>query len=57
VQVSYILSPGTTLYAGYGNRQENLAWLGNPSRLYRTENLDLRTGNRFFIKFNYLFQM
>jgi hypothetical protein len=57
VQLSYVLSPGTTLYAGYGNRQENLAWLGNPTRLQRTEDLNLRTGSRFFIKFNYLFQL
>jgi hypothetical protein len=57
LQFSYILSPGTTVYAGYGNRQENLAWTGNPNRLQRTENLNLRTGSRVFIKLNYLFQM
>lgn len=57
LQFSYILSPGTTLYAGYGNRQENLAWTGNPTRLQRSENLDLRTGSRVFIKLNYLFQL
>lgn len=57
IQLSYILSPGTTLYAGYGNRQENLAWTGHPNRLQRTDNLELRTGSRVFIKLNYLFQL
>ncbi len=55
-QVNYTLSPGTSIIAGYGNRQENLAQIGNPSYLVRTEDLQLRTGRRAFIKLNYLYQ-
>nr|WP_314862444.1 DUF5916 domain-containing protein [uncultured Undibacterium sp.] len=56
-QLSYLLSPGTSLIAGYGNRQENLALIGNPTYLQRTEDLNLRTGRRAFIKLNYLYQL
>lgn len=55
-QVNYTLSPGTSLIAGYGNRQENLAQIGNPQMLVRTDDLNLRTGRRAFIKLNYLYQ-
>lgn len=55
-QINYTLSPGTSVIAGYGNRQENLAQIGNPSYLVRTEDLQLRTGRRAFIKLNYLYQ-
>ncbi|WP_395012329.1 DUF5916 domain-containing protein [Undibacterium sp.] len=57
VQVSYLLAPGTSVIAGYGNRQENLALLGNPQHLRRTEELSLRTGRRAFVKLNYLYQL
>lgn len=57
LQVSYLLSPGTSLIAGYGNRQENLALIGNPAHLQRTQDLSLRTGRRAFIKLNYLYQL
>ena len=57
VQVSYLLAPGTSVIAGYGNRQENLALLGNPQHLRRTEDLSLRTGRRAFVKLNYLYQL
>lgn len=55
-QVNYTLSPGTSIIAGYGNRQENLAQIGNPQTLVRTEDLNLRTGRRAFVKLNYLYQ-
>ncbi|WMW79630.1 DUF5916 domain-containing protein [Undibacterium cyanobacteriorum] len=55
-QINYTLSPGTSVIAGYGNRQENLAQIGNPGYLVRTEDLQLRTGRRAFIKLNYLYQ-
>jgi len=57
LQVNYLLSPGTSLIAGYGNRQENLALIGNPEHLQRTQDLSLRTGRRAFIKLNYLYQL
>ncbi|MBY0574726.1 MAG: carbohydrate binding family 9 domain-containing protein [Undibacterium sp.] len=57
IQINYLWSPGTTLYTGYGNRQENLALIGNPSHLQNTENLSLRTGRRIFIKLSYLYQL
>ncbi len=56
-QISYLLAPGTSVIAGYGNRQENLAMVGNPQMLQRTEDLSLRTGRRAFIKLNYLYQL
>nr|WP_315467793.1 DUF5916 domain-containing protein [uncultured Undibacterium sp.] len=57
LQISYMLSPGTSVIAGYGNRQENLALIGNPQHLQRTEDLSLRTGRRAFVKLNYLYQL
>lgn len=56
-QISYLLNPGTSIIAGYGNRQENLALTGNPTHLQRTEDLNLRTGRRAFVKLNYLYQL
>lgn len=57
LQLSYVLSPGTTLYAGYADRQENLALIGNPLRAVNTDKLDLMTGRSVFVKLNYLFQL
>ncbi|MBC3875577.1 carbohydrate binding family 9 domain-containing protein [Undibacterium flavidum] len=56
-QINYLLSPGTSLIAGYGNRQENLAFIPTSSALQKTEDLNLRTGRRAFIKLNYLYQL
>lgn len=56
-QINYLLSPGTSVIAGYGNRQENLALIGNPLQVQRTEDVNLRTGRRAFIKLNYLYQL
>ena len=54
---SYVLSPGTTAYAGYTDRQENLQLIGNPQLLQRTRDLDMHTGRKVFVKFSYLFQL
>jgi hypothetical protein len=56
VQVSYVLSPGTTLYTGYGSRQENLSLTGNPAHIEVSRDLDLVTGRQIFVKLSYLFQ-
>ena len=56
LRLSYLLSPGTTLYAGYASRHENLALIGNPQQLKSTPDLDLQTGRQVFIKLSYLFQ-
>lgn len=55
VQVNYTLSPGTSLIAGMGNRQENLEHVGKSWQ--RVDNLSARTATRVFIKFNYLYQL
>ncbi len=55
VLVSYLLKPGTSLYVGYTDRQENLQLFGDPRLLERTRKLDLHTGRQFFIKLSYLF--
>jgi hypothetical protein len=57
LQLSYVVGPGTTLYAGYADRQENLALIGNPQRVVDTDKLDLTTGRSVFLKLNYLFQL
>jgi hypothetical protein len=55
-QLSYVLNPGTTLYAGVSDRQENLALIGNPGYLRSTDKLDLHTGRGAFVKMSYLFR-
>lgn len=57
LQLSYVLGPGTTIYAGYADRQENLGMITNPQRVVQTDKLDLITGRSVFVKLNYLFQM
>ena len=54
LQYSYILSPGTTLYAGFTDLQQNNRLLDG--RLLPTPDLELHSGRRAYIKFNYLFQ-
>lgn len=56
IQMSYVLSPGTAIYFGYTDRQENVRLVGNPAILERTQDLDLHTGKQIFVKFSYLFQ-
>ena len=52
---TYLLNPGTALYVGYTNRQENLALeTGPPSILRRTDYPGLATGRQFFFKISYL---
>jgi len=51
---TYLLNPGTALYVGYTNQQENLALeTGPPSILRRTNYPGLATG-QFFFKISYL---
>lgn len=55
VLVTYLLNPGTAIYAGYSDRRENLAL--DPfgaSSLRRTVSPDLLTGRQFFVKASYL---
>ena len=53
--VSYVLNPGTALYVGYTDRQDNLRLFGDPRVVERTPDLDLHTGKQFFVKLSYLF--
>jgi len=55
ILVSYSPNPGTSVYVGYTDQQENLRLFGNPSVLERTRDLDLHSGKQFFIKVSYLF--
>jgi hypothetical protein len=55
-QVSYVLNPGTTLFAGFADRQQNLALVGNPASLQYTADLDMHTGRSAFVKMSYLFR-
>jgi hypothetical protein len=52
---TYMLNPGTALYAGYTDLYENyrLDPLLSPA-LYRTTNPTLNTGRQFFVKLSYL---
>jgi hypothetical protein len=53
--LTYMVSPGTAIYAGYSNRYENLALDAlSGSGLSRTRSPLLSTGRQFFIKINYL---
>ncbi len=53
---SYTPTPGTALYVGYVDRQENLRLFGNPSVLQTTDDLNLHTGKQFYVKWSYLFK-
>ncbi len=55
LQVNYTLSPGTSLIAGVGNRQENLEYVGKSWQ--RVANLSAQTATRVFVKLNYLYQL
>ena len=57
VLLTYLLHPGTALYAGYSDIRENLAF--NPllsSPLQRTALPNTTTGRQVFIKLSYLFR-
>ena len=54
---TYLVHPGTALYAGYTDIYENLYF--DPSRppyLQPVRGLDLNTGRQFFVKLSYLFR-
>jgi uncharacterized protein DUF5916 len=53
--LTYLVSPGTAIYAGYSNNYENLALDAlSANGLSRTRSPLLSTGRQFFIKINYL---
>ena len=54
---TYMLNPGTALYAGYTDLYENyrLNPMMSPA-LDRTTNPDLNTGRQVFVKLSYLFR-
>jgi hypothetical protein len=55
--LTYLLHPGTSLYVGYTDRQENLAIESTRvPTLRRTESV-LNTGRQFFVKMSYLFRL
>jgi len=54
---TYLLNPGTAVYAGYTDRRENLAIdSGQISTVRRTDSV-LSTGRQFFVKLSYLFRL
>jgi hypothetical protein len=55
VLLSYSPNPGTALYLGYTDQQENVRLFGDPRVLEPTRDLDLHTGKQFFFKLSYLF--
>lgn len=60
LQLRYVLNPGTSIYLSYTDRQENLSLrrdIDGLEQLHLSENLDLHTGRRLFLKMNYLYQL
>lgn len=55
--VSYVLSPGTALYVGYTEQEQNLRLVGSPPVIQPTNGLDLKTGKQIFMKLTYLFNL
>ena len=53
--LSYVLNPGTSLYVGYTDRQENLRLFTNPNQVQTVDDLGLHTGKQVFVKLSYLF--
>ena len=55
--VTYLVHPGTVVYAGYTEARENLALVGSaPPALVRTASPGVSTGRQFFVKVSYLFR-
>jgi uncharacterized protein DUF5916 len=55
ILLTYLLNPGTALYAGYTERRENLAIeYAEPRSLVPTQYPDLRTDRQVFVKLSYL---
>jgi hypothetical protein len=50
--LTYMLNPGTAIYAGYSDQFENLRL--DPSRAHRISSPELSTGKQFFVKISYL---
>lgn len=57
IQVNYILSPGTAIYAGYVDQRQNLQLIGQPPILQTTDNFSLQTGRKIYVKLAYLYQI
>jgi hypothetical protein len=55
VLLTYLLHPGTAIYAGYTDRLENLA-VGPDNSLIRTAQPYTTVGRQFFMKASYLFR-
>ena len=57
VLLTYLVNPGTSLFVGYTDREENLAIESTSRyRLRRTNSLG-HTGRQFFVKLSYLFRL
>ena len=55
---TYLVHPGTAIYAGYSDRYENLLINpANPLALLRTADINHLTARQFFIKLSYAFRM
>jgi hypothetical protein len=52
-----VLSPGTALYVGYTEQEQNLRLVGSPPVIQPTEGLNLKTGKQIFMKLTYLFNL
>lgn len=58
LQLRYVLSPGSSVYLGYVDRQENIGLFHDEHGLVQarpTNQLSLHTGKRVFIKLSHLF--
>jgi len=55
ILVTYLVNPGTAVYAGYTDRYDNLELVpGLPAALRRVRLPGLATGRQFFVKLSYL---
>jgi uncharacterized protein DUF5916 len=50
--LTYMLNPGTAIFAGYSNQFENLRL--DPSGTHRTASPEFSTGRQFFVKISYM---
>ena len=58
VLFTYLLTPGTAIYAGYNSNLQNLdpTLAQTPDGLLRTRRAFINDGRQFFIKVSYLFR-
>jgi hypothetical protein len=54
--LTYLLHPGTALYAGYSDGYENVAWNAGTNTLQRRDFPGTSTGRQVFVKVSYLFR-